>query len=369
MPEDFYAALMMRRALPATTDIKTITAAGIYPVDAGNETAPDSVAGTLIVYLPTTAPKLFFVSTNGDTFRLTAPGWQVLGTIKSINGESPNASGEITISATDVGAVPTSGGNVAYLDNSSHYRIKPGTWDGSGALSNQYDNSAAPFCIPYGYVSPKDVSVYLPIVKGLSSTETVGFGSAVSLGILRSGKSDFGNMMLHFIGDNGATAALYMDINSNVTVAGQVIPGNMTNFDSRYPRADWISYVGIVSSNENDPYMRASGSGNLIHLATKNDVNAKANPNTAAWNGALMWWRCGSTGAMRMSATIGNVGEGARITFPQAFPNICTAVVANQNSASGGGTAMTPYNVDQTGFNLHIAGGGTVTLMYIAEGW
>ena len=30
---------------------------------------------------------------------------------------------------------------------------------------------------------------------------------------------------------------------------------------------------------------------------------------------------------------------------------------------------MQPYNVDRTGFNLRIAGGGTVTLMYVAEGY
>ena len=80
MPEDFYAALMMRRALPTTTNIKTITAPGIYPVDAGNANAPVTTAGLLIVLPPTTRPTIKFLAADWNVYTLTAGNWQGLGT-------------------------------------------------------------------------------------------------------------------------------------------------------------------------------------------------------------------------------------------------------------------------------------------------
>lgn len=58
-----------------------------------------------------------------------------------------------------------------------------------------------------------------------------------------------------------------------------------------------------------------------------------------------------------------------RVYFPTAFPNVCASVVPTRNEEPGNGAAMQPYNVDRTGFNLRVAGGGTVTLMYVAEGY
>ena len=82
-----------------------------------------------------------------------------------------------------------------------------------------------------------------------------------------------------------------------------------------------------------------------------------------------MWWRCGSSGAMRVAAVVGGVPNSGRVTFPTAFPSVCNVVIPTRNEESGQGAAMQPYNVDRTGFNLRIAGGGTVTLMYVAEGY
>lgn len=82
-----------------------------------------------------------------------------------------------------------------------------------------------------------------------------------------------------------------------------------------------------------------------------------------------MWWRCGSTGAMRVAAVVGGVPNSGRVTFPTAFPNVCNVVIPTRNETSGQSAAMQPYDVDRTGFNLRIAGGGTVTLMYVAEGY
>lgn len=93
MSEDFYAALMMRRALPTSTDIKSITAPGIYPVDAGNASAPDSASGILQVLPPSTSPKLKFIKENDwNEYSLVSGGWQGLGTA---------ATATLTTSTTD----------------------------------------------------------------------------------------------------------------------------------------------------------------------------------------------------------------------------------------------------------------------------
>ncbi len=70
-----------------------------------------------------------------------------------------------------------------------------------------------------------------------------------------------------------------------------------------------------------------------------------------------------------MAAQVGGIPNGGRVYFPTAFPNVCASVVPTRNEEPGNGAAMQPYNVDRTGFNLRVAGGGTVTLMYVAEGY
>lgn len=125
------------------------------------------------------------------------------------------------------------GGMVDHLDGSSYYQTNPAAWPGVGAFTAQY-GSAAPFNIPYGRVTPKGISQYLPIIKGLSATEEYGFGAAVSFGILRTGNNDFGSAVIHIIGDNGAMGYFTLDINGNFVASGQIIPGNYANLDARY---------------------------------------------------------------------------------------------------------------------------------------
>jgi hypothetical protein len=73
---------------------------------------------------------------------------------------------------------------------------------------------------------------------------------------------------------------------------------------------------------------------------------------------------------MRQSGVTASISNGGRVTFPTAFPNACISVVANQNSNSGsGGAAMQPFDIDRAGFSLRIPGGGTVNLVWMAEGY
>lgn len=85
MSEDFYGALMQRRAIANTVDLATIKAPGIYPIDAGNSTAPSSSSGTLLVYLPTAKYKQEFIPDSGyKSFRING-AWQTLGTAATHN--------------------------------------------------------------------------------------------------------------------------------------------------------------------------------------------------------------------------------------------------------------------------------------------
>ncbi|HHA2138819.1 TPA: hypothetical protein ACOEGY_000912 [Enterobacter bugandensis] len=117
------------------------------------------------------------------------------------------------------------GGDVDHLSNASYYHINPTAWPGVGAFAAQYSNPVAPFIIPFGRVTPKGQSQYLPIIKGLSSTEEYGFGAAVSFGILRSGNNDFGSAVIHIIGDNGKSAMLSFDTDGLFAVPSQFYSG------------------------------------------------------------------------------------------------------------------------------------------------
>ncbi|WP_262349027.1 phage tail protein [Enterobacter asburiae] len=117
------------------------------------------------------------------------------------------------------------GGDVDHLSNASYYHINPAAWPGVGTFAAQYSNPVAPFTIPFGRVTPKGQSQYLPIIKGLSATEGYGFGAAVSFGILRSGNNDFGKAVIHIIGDNGKSAMLSFDTDGLFAVPAQLYSG------------------------------------------------------------------------------------------------------------------------------------------------
>ena len=123
MPEDFYAALMMRRALPTTTNIKTITAPGIYPVDAGNANAPGSAAGALIVLPPISKPKLKFIKESdtsiytligSDWKKPTATDVDAVPAGRKVNGHALTS--DVDVLPGDIFKLATAIGNAADLN-------------------------------------------------------------------------------------------------------------------------------------------------------------------------------------------------------------------------------------------------------------
>ncbi|MDS1913617.1 tail fiber protein [Enterobacter asburiae] len=198
----------------------------------------------------------------------------------------------------DIGAVPTSGGRVAYLENATYYKTNPAGWYGGGAFADQYRNNAAPFLVPYGFASVKDTSQYLPIVKGISHTEGYGYAASVSFGMLRSGKADFGSAVIHIIGDNGTAVAFSFAADGGFYAPGQIT--NKTNIVagqglyesggavrvyspnnpppqqdlSPYVIRDGITYAGLASNNAEYPYMRQATTGAVVYLAQRDWVNS-----------------------------------------------------------------------------------------------
>jgi phage-related tail fiber protein len=179
---------------------------------------------------------------------------------------------------------------------------------------------------------------------------------------------------LHLRAGQGRSLEIYS--NGNVTVNGY-----LGATDDIYSGRN-ISSAGLIQAGSglyDTPGVRTYSPNNpppkVAYTQAESDsryqpVGSYAPPNTAGWNGGFMWWRCASTGAMRQSGVTANVANGGRVTFPTAFPNASISVVANQYSNVGsGGTAMQPFDMDRTGFNLRIAGGGTVNLVWSAEGY
>ncbi|MGX5100124.1 phage tail-collar fiber domain-containing protein [Enterobacter cloacae] len=126
--------------------------------------------------------------------------------------------------AGDVGAVPSSGGSVEYLNNAKYYGTKPEYWQGGGGFAGQYTDGTAPFFAPR-FPAPAGVSNYFPIVKGSTAISGQGWGSAVSFGILRNGGNDFGSAVIHIIGDNGVGTIFGFNSDGTFNAPNAIIAG------------------------------------------------------------------------------------------------------------------------------------------------
>lgn len=102
--------------------------------------------------------------------------------------------------------------------------------------------------------------------------------------------------------------------------------------------------------------------------ATFQPKGSYAAPDTAGESGGVLWWKNSATGVITMMGATANVANSGRVTFPFSFPTKCFGVIPTRNNSTGNGAAMQPYDVNQTGWNLRIAGGGTETVMWTAAG-
>lgn len=387
MPEDFYAALMMRRALPTTTNIKTITAPGIYPVDAGNANAPGSAAGALIVLPPTTKPKLKFIK-ESDTSIYT-----LIGT----DWKKPTA--------TDVDAVAKIGdtmtGRLIMNIDGEAIRLQPKT-AGYASYIICYDSANANHWY-VGAGSTTNTNVTLLNYKGANNSITLNSDGTVNLNPTQ-GKSAIVNGPLQVgavgsaalnIGDNdsGLRSSVdgQVDLWSNsakvgfwnkttFSFTGQIIPTNYSNFDARFIIADSASYAGFASNDAARPYMRHKASNAVVELARKGDAYTKTESdgrynlkNTATKATNAMTSKDASTGVMEvvMSNITVAANTNVSVTFSTAFPSVCVGVViaydgTGRGNDSDSSIAVTSYS--RTGCVLH-AYNANGKFMLIAKGY
>ncbi|HCP25505.1 hypothetical protein TH59_10710 [Pantoea ananatis] len=166
-----------------------------------------------------------------------------------------------------VGAIPATGGSVAYLDGAEHYATQNASWPASGAYADQYKDPRAPFVKPFGYAAPRGNSCYSPIIKGLIQTEGLGYGTSVSFGALTLGDGHFANGCIHVIGDNGFSQAWLFDPHTGnfnspgaVYVGGSVIDtnGNINGAAWGGWLSDWLNTQ--LSGRDNNISNRATWS-------------------------------------------------------------------------------------------------------------
>ncbi len=250
----------------------------------------------------------------------TAVAASKLATARKIAGVDFDGTKNISISADSVGALPTTGGDVEYINGARHYASKPGIWEGAGGFAAQYDNGSAPFMVPYGFKSPKGFSQYHPIVKGILQTLDYGYAAAISFGGLTSGGTNFPSAVIN-INTDGKTSVSWSfnpvdgsfyspgDVNAgkNISAAGSVSAAGGINavndiytdrnifnkgkiqagsgvYDTDGVRVyspnyrplpaeigaiaqDTCSVAGFAAGNSQAPYMRNSSNNEVVSLA------------------------------------------------------------------------------------------------------
>ena len=237
-------------------------------------------------------------------------------------------------SANDVGALPITGGDVEYITGARLFATKSGLWEGAGAFAAQLENGSAPFMVPNGFMAPKNVSQYQPIVKGVIKTKDYNYAAAVSFGGVTSGNAQFPMAVISITTDARAVSAWTFnpvdnsfyspgDINTgkNISAAGNVSVGgsfraeagitspndiytdrNIYNkgiiqagsgvYDTPGVRVyspnyrpqpsdvnaiarDTCSYAGFAGGNPQSPYMRNSNNDEVVALARYDWVNTR----------------------------------------------------------------------------------------------
>lgn len=104
--------------------------------------------------------------------------------------------------AGNVGAVPSAGGSVGFLDDAEHYATKDGVWAGAGGFGGQLADRRALY-YSAGYTAQSGNSIFLPFTKAPVQTLALGYLAAVSTGVLVSGEADFPRYAIHICRDMG----------------------------------------------------------------------------------------------------------------------------------------------------------------------
>jgi phage-related tail fiber protein len=226
------------------------------------------------------------------------------------------------------------GGSVDYLDGARYYAIRSEYWQGNGGFAQQYTDGTAPFFVPL-YSSPKDVSVYLPIVKGMSQTSGYGYGTAVSFGILRTGQSDFGSAIVNITDDRGGGATYTFHSGGSFNAPGQIGSGG-----------NIVSGQGLYES------------GGAVRVYSSNNPPPNQSGSTTTGNSSA-YYRHGN-GQIFMQCIAGiysNSSSNPDVTvyLPASFPNGILAIGGSYSGSGGNNQSSwwTASAISANAFNLH----------------
>lgn len=309
----------------------------------------------------------------------TAVAAKKLETARKIAGVAFDGTKDIAISAGNVGAVPTTGGEVGYLKNATFYGTSADSWEGAGGFASQYTTPSAPFFIPHGYAAPKDVSSYAPIIKGMIQTQGLGWATAISFGAYTTGGGNHAQACINVVGDNGVSSAwlfnpndssfyspgdiksgksidatgdvsgayiasrgdLHADLNisSNGFIqsgAGVYDTPGVRCYSPNYqptPEAvnaitrDVCSVAGFVSGNANDAYMRHMTTNEVVILARRDWVNGNfitgQRQASAQWSGPVGGGLQVPAGCVVIGARNNGSSDVARMGLLYAAEQVC----------------------------------------------
>ncbi|MEG1437902.1 MAG: phage tail protein [Hafnia sp.] len=196
---------------------------------------------------------------------------RVFGRTKNGDSSSWNGMFEFYTTAkkptpSEVGAVPSTGGSVGYLDSAEYYDTKPDIEPrGSGAFAAQL-NSGAPFYVQNFSWAPNSGGHYVPLVKGRSVRIGQGWPSAVSFGyLLPGGDRGFAQPSIHVIGDGIDRAWVFDPATGAINIGGV---GN-------------VASEAYAQNSANDAYNRAVSYAN----GTVRDIRLGSAQSIGAWRG------------------------------------------------------------------------------------
>ncbi len=219
-----------------------------------------------------------------------------LQTARTINGVKFDGSADITLTASHVGALPTTGGTVTGEIISSS----------QNAIRLTYNNN-------YGFL--------------ITNT-------GYSFQISTTGQNVNGDVVytpLKIDGGDGRVelgrADGHVRVMGNLSAAGQITPGNYSNFNTKYQA-------------KNTAYANIHG-----------------------------WHKDTSTKVMMQWGIIAAVTPGSVVKFPTAFPEACAVVVISPNSGNAVNAILYTYNNSATGFTVKSSSTDKVYAQYVAYGY
>ncbi len=219
-----------------------------------------------------------------------------LKTARKISGVAFDGSADITLTASHVGALPTTGGTVTGEIISSS----------QNAIRLTYNNN-------YGFL--------------ITNT-------GYSFQISTTGQNVNGDVVytpLKIDGGDGRVelgrADGHVRVMGNLSAAGQITPGNYSNFNKKYQA-------------KNTAYANIHG-----------------------------WHKDTSTKVMMQWGTIAAVTPGSVVKFPTSFPESCAAVVISPHSGNAVNAILYTYNNSATGFTVKSSSTDKIYAQYVAYGY